>query len=283
MEDRHPITRPPRLSIELCEHVIDAVYDYYYQFIVESLATLSKCTLVCRAWRPRAQMMLFESVLIGDTAKLHRFAALLDDSPRLREYVHRLALRGYLHIPASPAVLFPTIMRLRLPNLTHLYLQDITSKEKLETSLPKGVKELPSVPVHPYFPSLLSTFNHVRRLDLVRIRFCSFGDLCRVLSGLSGLPELSCDNVSWQVFGTLPPGVLKAISNAHPRKPFLSKLRTLNCYDMDEKGRATLVASLGPSVSDLSFTSPNTYLPELPRHRGHTTGTPAFRTRRKAC
>lgn len=219
-----------RLPIELCEFVIDAVYDFYYQFIEASLVTLSACALVCRAWRPHAQMILFDTVLVRDSTTLRRFAVLLDKSPHLRGYVHRLAVRGYLHVPTSPAVLFPTVVHLRLPNLTHIYLQEITPEEKSTCSLPPNMKELPSVPIHPYFPSLLATFNYVRRVDLVRLRFSSFADLCRVLSSLPNLPQLLCDNVSWDVFGTLPSFVWSAILNRQSpgrRKPFLPKLSQL--------------------------------------------------------
>ncbi|KAI0692843.1 hypothetical protein C8T65DRAFT_71124 [Cerioporus squamosus] len=258
MGDTVPAPGSPRLPIELCEHVMDAVYDFYYQFVVGSLRTLSRCALVCRAWRPRAQMILFDFVLVRDSDALHRLAAQLDESPRLRGYVHRLALRGYLHVPASTAVLFPTILRLRLPNLTHVYLQELMPEEKAASPLPADVKELPAVPIHPYFPSVLSSFNYIRKLDLVRIRFCSFGDFGRVLHPLTNLRELYCDNVSWGVFGRPPPCMRLKASLGRDRKPFLPKLHTLECYDMGPAGREALVASLGPSVSDMWLKFPNT-------------------------
>lgn len=220
-------SRSPRLPIELCERVMDAVYDFYYQFIAGSLVTLSRCALVCRAWRPRAQMILFDCVLVRNTDTLHRLAAQLDESPRLRGYVHRLALRGYLHIPASTAVLFPTILRLRLPNLTHIYLQEITPEEKAASPLPAQIKELPAVPTHRYFPSTLTTFNYIRKVDFVRIRFCSFGDFGRVLQPLSNLQELYCDTVSWEVFGRPPLCMLKTTSNVRDRRSFLPRVHTL--------------------------------------------------------
>ncbi|TFK84244.1 hypothetical protein K466DRAFT_602165 [Polyporus arcularius HHB13444] len=267
-EDKCKASASPRLPVELCERVIDAVYDFYYQFVVGSLVTLSRCALVCRAWRPRAQMVLFDFVLVRDTDALHRLAALLDEAPRLRRYVRRLALRGYLHIPASTVVLFPTILRLRLPNLTHVYLQEIMPAEKADYPLPPNVKELPAVPTHRYFPSVVSTFNYIRKLDFVRIRFCSFGDFGRVLQPLSNLQELYCDTVSWEVFGRLPPCMLKATLNDRGRrKAFLPRVHFLECYDMGEEGREALVAALGPSVSDMWLKFPNTP-PSAERVRG---------------
>ncbi|TFK77657.1 hypothetical protein K466DRAFT_607884 [Polyporus arcularius HHB13444] len=91
----------PRLPIEVCERVIEAVYNDYYYFVSTSLATLSSCALVCRAWRPCARRVLFDYVLLRDKDALYRFAEILDTSPELGSYVRTLALRGYLHVPYS--------------------------------------------------------------------------------------------------------------------------------------------------------------------------------------
>ncbi|TFK79049.1 hypothetical protein K466DRAFT_606440, partial [Polyporus arcularius HHB13444] len=144
----------PRLPIEVCERVIEAVYDGRYEFVSTSLATLSSCALVCRAWRPRAQRVLFEFVLLRDKDTLYRIAQLLDASPELGSYVRTLALRGYLHVPYSPAVLFLAALRGRLANLANLYIQGFDDNEKAANPLPEGEKELPFLPIYRYFPSL---------------------------------------------------------------------------------------------------------------------------------
>ena len=225
MED--PETKP-RLPFSLCKRVIDATYDVRY--FEESLATLSKCALVCREWRPLAQMNFFDTVIVRNRTMLSQLKSLLSRSPHLRGYVHRLTLRGYLHVTDSPAVLFPRVVRDWMPNLTHVYLQEIPPEEEAETSPPANMSKTP-LPLHPIFPTLLRTLDHVRQVDLVGLRFHSFGDLCRVIGALRGLTGLVCDNVSWDVFCNLPYSVSRAISSAQDgsdRKPFLPKLRVLN-------------------------------------------------------
>ena len=100
----------PRLPIDLCEHIIESIYSERFYLVSSALLTLSRCSLVCRAWRPRAQAILFTYVLLKDTVALHRFAALLarglsprdaadalraeTGAPRRALYALALALKG---------------------------------------------------------------------------------------------------------------------------------------------------------------------------------------------
>ncbi len=216
----------PRLPIEVCERVIEAVYDDFYRFVSTALATLSRCALVCRAWRPRAQRVLFEYVLLRDKDTLYDFAELLDASPELGSYVRTLALRGNLHVPYSPAVLFLTALRGRLTNLVNVYIQGLTNNEKAANPLPEGKKELPYLPIHRYFPSLLMSISHIRSLIISNVRFPSFGDFARFLSTLPNLRRLSCPRVSWAVLG-LEPVCMAKRSSHDSRKMFLPNLESL--------------------------------------------------------
>ncbi len=216
----------PRLPIEVCERVIEAVYNDNYDFVSTSLATLSSCALVCRAWRPRAQRVLFDHVLLQDKDALYRFAELLHTSPELGTYVRTLELRGYLHVPHSPAVLFLTALRGKLTSLAGLYIYGFHDREKAANPLPEGHKELPFLPIHRYFPSLLTSISHIRRLDFVDVRFPSFGDFARFLSALPNLKELYCDNVSWAVLG-LEPVCMAKRSSHDSQKTFLPNLEEL--------------------------------------------------------
>ena len=169
-----------QVPIEVCERIIEEVYDDRYELVQAALATLSSCAFVCRAWRPCAQSVLFKHVILRDKDALYRFTELLNASPELSTYVRTLELRGYLHVPYSTAVLFPTALRGKLPKLVELYIHDLGDDVKAANPLPEGQKELPSLPIHPYLPSLLASVSHICRLDLHNIKFPSFGDLARI-------------------------------------------------------------------------------------------------------
>lgn len=215
-----------RLPIEVCERVIETVFDDRYHLVSDALTVLCSCALVCRAWRPRAQNVLFEYVRLRDKDALYRFVALLDASPVLGTYVRRLALRGYLHVPYSPAVLFLTALRGRLTNLSHVLVQELQSYEKFARPLPKGQKELPYLPFHRYFPSLLASISDICILELVQVKFPSFGDFARFLSALPNLKDLHCQFVSWAVLG-LEPACMAKHDSHDSCKTFLPNLEEL--------------------------------------------------------
>ena len=194
----------PRLPIEVCEYIIDAVFDDRYRLAPVSLDTLSSCALVCQAWRPRAQRVLFGYVILRDREGLYRFSELLDTSPELASYVQILALRGNIHLAYSTAMLFPAVLRGRLINLQSLYIDELDPEDRAVRRPQIDDKELSTLPIHPYFPYLLTSISRIRRLDLTLIRFPSFADFARVLNALSNLEELCCERVSWSVFGREP-------------------------------------------------------------------------------
>ncbi|RDX40076.1 hypothetical protein OH76DRAFT_1512843 [Lentinus brumalis] len=235
----------PRLPTEVCEHVIEAAYDERYDLIQTSLVTLSSCALVCRSWRPRGQSLLFEYVLLRDKDALYRYAELVEASPKLGTYMRTLSLRGYLHVPFSPAVLFPTALRGRLPNLTDVYFHELSPVAKAAKPLPEGKKELPSLPTHPYLPSLMSCISHIHKLYFSNVRFSSFGDLL-----------LYCEGVFWAVLGQEPRCMTKH-NSSNSRNTFLPKLKLLACVDIDEHGRQRLLSALGPSLRTLWIKFPN--------------------------
>ncbi|RDX41360.1 hypothetical protein OH76DRAFT_1300554, partial [Lentinus brumalis] len=138
------------------------------------------CALVCRAWRSPAQRVLFHYVTLRDKDMLYSFRELLDASPELGPYVHALELRGYLHVPYSPAVLFPTVIGGRLVNLVEVHL----------------IENLPTLPIHRFLPSLFaSCISHIRSLSLYAVIFPSFADFARILHALPDLRELDCQSV----------------------------------------------------------------------------------------
>ncbi|RPD75974.1 hypothetical protein L226DRAFT_612233 [Lentinus tigrinus ALCF2SS1-7] len=247
----------PRLPTEVCENVIEASYDRCYHLIQSSLATLSSCSLVCRAWRPRGQSLLFEYVLLRDKDALYRYAELVNSSPKVGAYMRTLSFRGYLHVPYSPAVLFPTVLRGKLPNLSEVYFNEFSADAKAAKQLPEGKKELPSLPIHPYFPSLLACISHIRILHLSNVRFSSFGDVARILDKLSNIQELHCEGLSWAVLGQEPQCMVKR-DLYDSRTTFLPRLEFLmKCLDMDEQGGQRLLSTVGASLRKLWIKFPN--------------------------
>ncbi len=257
----------PRLPVEACERIIDAVYDNRYSLVQAALATLSNCALVCRAWRTPAQKVLFEYVVLTDKDALYAFAALLDASPELGSYVITLCLRGYLRVPFSPLVLFPTLLRGRLTNLSHLYIFELDNDAKTAKPLPAGVKELQILPMHRYFPFLFTSISHIRRLVLFGVVFPSFADFARILCMLPNLRELYCNLVSWAVLSLVPRCMAKRRSH-DSKKTFLPHLEllqvclhtyirtglsfALKCVRFqDSRGTQRLVAALGVSLRSL--------------------------------
>ena len=213
MADGFLLEIAPRVPLEVCERIIRAVYDNRFSLVPVALTTLSACALVCRTWRAPAQKVLFKLIIIRDKDSLYRFASLLDASPELGSYVLRLQLRGRLHVPYSPVVLVTTVLRGRLMNLRRIDIVELGPGSKAATVVPlsegKSKKELKTLPLHRYFPSLVASISHIRQLGLKEIRFSSFGELARMLNKLCNLESLGCQRVSWDVLGQELPCMTK--------------------------------------------------------------------------
>ena len=66
------VPTPPRLPQELCDIIIDELgcsgNEYFYRN--SDARTLKQCSLVCRAWTPRAQLRLFRYVSLSSVESL---------------------------------------------------------------------------------------------------------------------------------------------------------------------------------------------------------------------
>ncbi|KAI0692421.1 hypothetical protein C8T65DRAFT_745157 [Cerioporus squamosus] len=205
-------------------------------------------------------MFLFDYIRLARSGMLHHFASILDEATILGTYVHTLCIEGDLHRPDSAAVLFPTALRNKLPNLSSLFIRGDLGYFTEPPELPQSAtthlvpKRLPYIPIHPYFPSLLTAFSHIRTLDLLDFRFPSFADLCRALHSLPKLERLHLEGIGWSVLGRLPPFMEPTEDT---KRTLLPNLEELSCFDLPEVGIQKLLPALGPSLSHLTITPPS--------------------------
>ncbi|KAI8970885.1 hypothetical protein BD414DRAFT_388950, partial [Trametes punicea] len=107
-----------RLHIELCEAVLDTipsaiswpvrlhypycVTTYHVEDHILSQKTLCACALVCRAWRPRAQFLLWKYPILSSPESLARFVATIhhDVGKQWASFVSMLHL--YPHRSSKP-------------------------------------------------------------------------------------------------------------------------------------------------------------------------------------
>ena len=185
------------------------LYSQHTRDTLSNIATLSRCALVCRAWRVRSQRMLFYKIQLSAGSSLHRLIATLDSGQYLREYVHEVVLAEYHpHATTSIFALFPAVFAGKLPNLKSIdVILQLHSTETEETSelYPdrpnrqefKPLQHAGAVPLHPRFSNFLSSFTAVSSMCLDGITFRSFTEFARMLRGLPNLEDLGCHSVRW--------------------------------------------------------------------------------------
>ncbi|PIL26634.1 hypothetical protein GSI_11300 [Ganoderma sinense ZZ0214-1] len=235
----------PRISTEVCENIIDMLYSNLARDTFHDIGALHSCALVCRAWRVRSQRMLFYKIQLSDGPSIHRLRAILDAGPHLRGYVHEVTIIGYyLDTTASVFAIFPAVFAGKLPNLrrvdvVHLNEGTATASWYPRTSHPPyWAKPLPHIPLHPRFPTFLSSFTAVSYLTLTYTVFRSFSECARMIGAPPSLETLQCEYVRWLAPGgshpgadiTLPPDWAAAGPNV-PLPPFAPKLRELSLWD----------------------------------------------------
>ncbi|KAI1784981.1 hypothetical protein LXA43DRAFT_171537 [Ganoderma leucocontextum] len=249
------------LPTEVCENIIDMLYSEYADDTVENIATLHSCSLVCRDWRVRSQRMLFYKVQLADGTSLHRLSTILDAAQDLRGYVHGVDLLGYhLQTTASIFTLFPVVLAGKLPNLRRIDILHVPQGSTWfprTSDLPAKAKSLPYIPLHPRFPTFLSSFTAVSILRLESTTFRSFSEFARMLHGLPNLETLACDGVRWITLGgadfTKPP---YWVAWRRILPPFAPKLRTLWLLDIPMDGAERLILTRGPHLVWLEMTIP---------------------------
>lgn len=118
----------PRVPIELCEQIIDYLYDEH--------RALSACSLACRAWVSTVRSLRFRHVCLA-TATVPSFLALLQGSPTLGTHVRSLLLNF-----AEPSIDAQLQLRNDLDDaMSHLQAVETLRLESLVVT-PAGVAAL---------------------------------------------------------------------------------------------------------------------------------------------
>ncbi|PIL29511.1 hypothetical protein GSI_08319 [Ganoderma sinense ZZ0214-1] len=244
------------MPMEICENIIDMLHALFSNRIsdkVDSLAALHNCALVSRAWRIRAQKVLFYSIHLSDLTSLHALSTTLDCGPHLRLYVHEVVLISYhLHTTASTLSLFPALFAGRLPNLESIGVNHLSAAD---TWYPTNKK--------PDLPAKARTLPYIlfMRASPRSTTFRAFSEFARMLHGLPSLNALSCHSVRWITSGSHPgadrakePGYWAAGRRTPP--PFAPKLQRLKLCDIAVDGADLLVSTRGPHLRWLYLTIP---------------------------
>jgi len=77
------------LPIELCERVIDCLWD---AFVVDNREALLSCALTCKAWLPRSRWNLVRTITFEKRSQLFGFFRLLKARQYLRPLVKRVLI-----------------------------------------------------------------------------------------------------------------------------------------------------------------------------------------------
>ena len=223
-----PIQMIPGMPLELYEEIIDAVGAWPVtedDHNPDREFTLRSCTLVCRAWRSRAQHQLFRHIELTDEASMKRLVTLFDDAPQLETDVKSLRIRSSnLYHPRDVFVLAPVELWGRLPSLTSLFVSHL-GIDTHDVDPDSSIKRGHTLPLHPHLPIVFSAFRNVVELTLWGTKFGNFSDCARVLDGFQNLHTLTIRSV--QSFLSQEGSDYESETCSRGR-PFLDKLRCLH-------------------------------------------------------
>lgn len=167
----------PSLPLEVCERVIDHIYEASWGYRYSLFA----CALVCRSWAPRSRFNLFHSVALDLEQSASRFIATVSTSPKLGEYVRELQIS--LHEQHGQWLY--RLLQVLPPLLPNLY--------RLE------YQHLP--PLHPLFFVLSSRFSNVKSLAFSYMRGLTFKEIIQVLDRCKSVEKLVLFDCRWTKSG----------------------------------------------------------------------------------
>lgn len=141
---------------------------------------LASCSLVCRAWKTRAQKHLFAFLTIKGK-RLSRYESLVLKSPILRRFAKELFFYNE-YIDESEST------------TTHRTVETASHAVRIVQKLPQVRRLLLDTinlaSEHPNFPRYMSSLTHITQLDFVSPVPTKLFHLARMLVGLRGLSTL---------------------------------------------------------------------------------------------
>ncbi|KAL1949205.1 hypothetical protein VTO73DRAFT_11011 [Trametes versicolor] len=119
----------PVLPQELDELILEFVIDDSIDLIIYE--TLTQCALVCRAWRPKSQAILFRKALFveweSDVSTLYNYRRFLVEHPRFLPLIRRVEFA----MPYCNLSLLYDILAIRLPALQTIVINGRSASFKL--------------------------------------------------------------------------------------------------------------------------------------------------------
>ncbi|PIL29527.1 hypothetical protein GSI_08335 [Ganoderma sinense ZZ0214-1] len=255
-------TLPPYIPIEIVHLIMDQLYngslprDHCYR----NQTTYRHWSLVCHAWRPYAQALLFRIVEVTDASSLRRFAALLDSAPRLASCVRLLRVYSrHLHTPENVFACLPVVLGSRLINLRELAVSRISQDDTWHphAQSPPLSCELSYMPLPSHFFAALPVLGTVTTLKIYWVTFETFGAFARTVHSLSSLRTLVCIQARWCLLGEPYPSTLPGPSQSAMHGKFLPQLEDLTVSFLAIHGAERLLSSLdGSSITKLYIDCP---------------------------
>ncbi len=208
----------PILPVEVCESIIDlcrrepGLWESP-QWIWQSYARLTACSLTCKDWLPRSRRSLYTIVILTDPPRFDTFASSIFRNPFLGDFVREVRVQSHnAYIPFAMSELLQ-----KLPNVYSLVFD--TDISLYPTSYMVLMSQYPitclSIWVLSLFPSWATLFNFIWVFpELSKLRLGSH------LDGLPGKKDI-VDEL------TLSKGARLSAIAARGR---CSRLRTLELY-----------------------------------------------------
>ena len=230
----------PILPQELCDAIIDNIGSlkrcppFIEVWWEPEPQTLMRCTLVCRAWRLRAQFWLFRRIWLMDVESLHKLECVLDRRSEYLPIVRAIELGcgDAGRYPVQNVLAAVATLARRCLNLKQLSL--------IATSVGEPGRTIPHC--HAYLPFNLrlhsalfrQSFGTVTVLILFGVQYHTFTDFVSFISLFVALEKLAFDYIECEQMQRLKDSDF--IISLKQRKHVLNKLRNLRavCHSSDE-------------------------------------------------
>ncbi|PCH38743.1 hypothetical protein WOLCODRAFT_149683 [Wolfiporia cocos MD-104 SS10] len=189
-----PSSRPLQLPTEICEMIIDWMWD--------RTRMLKRCALVCKAWTPRCRYQMQRQVALWSRSHVQGHARRARAQPHLLQQARSVFVVGAAkRSERGPVPHLGTFAMMNAAKLPLVWRLDIQS------AMWKPSDFHPLVFVH------LSAFSSLTMLRLVDVTFPKVRDFGRLVCALPSLVRLRCENM---LFTSTAPCASLAITRSPP-------------------------------------------------------------------